>query len=171
MLKLKQPDHFRRHAGGVLLVCLAISVTGAVYASAPSTQVKTDNGMSDHYTLKIEVAMRRHLHPMHFTRCLKSDEYTDVSGSDTPAMSWQGRFAVVPAAKGQLEVRTQIDTRFDRGGGNVRTQSGKPIVRTMPGQQATIVFGQIIDGRHLAGAKLEDSTIKVGLTPSLGCDS
>ncbi|HZX71216.1 MAG TPA: M56 family metallopeptidase, partial [Rhodanobacter sp.] len=141
MLKLQQPDLLRRRAGGILLAVLAIGVAGAVYATTPSSQAKAGDGISNRYTLKIDVAMADHPDSMHFIRCLKPGEYTELSGTDTSKLSWQGRFAVSSVAGGQLEVGTQVDTRFDRGNGNVHTQSAKPVVRTMPGQQATIVFG------------------------------
>jgi hypothetical protein len=168
---LQQPDIFRRRAGGVLLAILAISVAGAVYATTPSSQTKTGDGMSDHYTLKIEVTIGGQADSMYFLRCVKPGEYTEPSGVDTGKLAWQGRFAVSPVAGGQLEVSAQVDTRFDRGGGNVRTQSAKPVVRTMPGQQASIVFGQIVEGKPIENLKPENNTIKIGVTPSMGCDS
>jgi hypothetical protein len=106
---------------------------------------------------------------MHFTSCLKPGEYNRLNGSDGSALSWRGRFAVSPAAGGQLQVDADVDTRFDRGDGKVRTRSAKPIVRTMPGQQASIVFGQVTEGRHQADAKRQDDTIRIGVTPSIGC--
>ncbi len=166
MLKLPLPDLFHRRAGGALVVALAIGVTGAVYAATPVPSAKAGQVRADRYTLKVHVDQPD---AMEFTRCLKPNEYSDVSGVNSAAMSWKGRFAVTPAAKGQLEIRALLDTRFDNGDGKVRAQSARPIVRTMPGQQATIVFGQIVDGRHLANAKLQDNTLKIGLTPSLGC--
>lgn len=171
MLKLQQPDLFRRRAGGILLAVLAIGVVGAVYATTPSPQAKAGDGISDRYTLKIDVAMAGHPDSMHFIRCLKPGEYTELSGIDTSKLSWQGRFAVSPVAGGQLEVGTQVDTRFDRGGGIIRTQSARPVVRTLPGQQATIVFGQVADAGPRQSGKPEDNTIKIGLTPSADCDS
>lgn len=171
MLKLQQPGLFRRRAGGILLAVLAIGVAGAVYAATPSPQAKAGVGISDRYTLKIDVAMAGHPDSMHFIRCLKPGEYTELSGTDTSKLSWQGRFAVSPVAGGQLEVSTQVDTRFDRGGGNVRTQSAKPVVRTLPGQQATIMFGQVVDAGPRQSGKPEDNTIKIGLTSSVGCNS
>lgn len=170
MLKMQQPDLFRRRAGGVLLAVLAIGVAGAVYASTPSPQANVGGGISDRYTLKIDVAMAGHSDSMHFIRCLKPGEYAELSGTDASKLSWQGRFAVSPEASGQLEISAEVDTRFDRGGGNVRTQSAKPIVRTMPGQQASIVFGQVVDGGPQQSGKLEDNTINIALTPSMGCD-
>ncbi|WP_426688962.1 M56 family metallopeptidase [Rhodanobacter ginsengiterrae] len=169
MLKLQQPDLFHRRAGGALVAFLAIGVAGAVYATTPSPPAKTGDGISDHYNLKIDVAMAGHPDSMHFIRCLKPGEYTELSGTDTSTLSWQGRFKVSPVTGGQLEVSAQVDTHFDRGDGNVRTQSAKPIVRTMPGQQASIVFGQTIDGKHRE--KLENNTIRIGVTPGIGCDS
>ena len=171
MLKLQQPDLIRRRASGILLAVLAIGVAGAVYATTPSPQAKAGDGISDRYTLKIDVAMAGHPDSMHFIRCLKPGEYTELSGTDTSKLSWQGRFAVSPVAGGQLEISTQVDTRFDRGGGNVRTQSAKPVVRTLPGQQATIAFGQVADAGPQQSGKPEDNTIKIGLTPAVGCDS
>jgi beta-lactamase regulating signal transducer with metallopeptidase domain len=171
MLKLQQPDFYRRCAGAVFLASFAIGAAGIAYAAAPSSQPKIGSGMSDHYTLKIDVAMGGRPDSMHFTRCVKPGTYTDVSGTDTSSLSWQGRFAVSPAADGQLEVSAQVDTRFDRGGGNVRTQSAKPVVRTKPGQQATVVFGQVVDGGHPENVKLQDNTVKIVLTPSRGCES
>jgi beta-lactamase regulating signal transducer with metallopeptidase domain len=166
MLKLPQPDLLHRRVGGALVAVLAIGVTGAAYAATPAPPAKAGKIMVDRYTLKVDVD---HPGSMEFTRCLKPNEFTDVYGMNSAAMSWKGRFAVTPVANGQLEIRGLLDTRFDNGDGKVRTQSGKPIVRTMPGQQATLVFGQAVDGRHLAGAKLQDNTLKIVLTPSLGC--
>ncbi|KQZ80020.1 peptidase M56 [Rhodanobacter sp. Root561] len=173
MLKLQQPDISRQRTGRVFLAIFALGMTAAVYAATPSPQARNGAGTGDRYTLKIDIAMGGHPESMHFTRCVKPGEYTELSGTDTSQLSWQGRFsvspAVSPAAAGQLEISAEVDTRFDRGGGKVRTQSAKPIVRTMPGQQASIVFGQIIDGKQVENGKLEDNTIKLRVTPSNGC--
>jgi len=171
MLKLPQPNPFRRRAGAGLLACLAIGVAATVYAAVPSPQAKTGDGLRDHYTLQIDVAMGGHADSMHFMRCLAPGAYTDVSGTDTSSMSWDGRFEVSPVADGQLEIRSQVDTRFDRGGGKIRKQSAKPFVRTTPGQQATIEFGEVVDDRHPGDGTRQDNTIRIRLTPSLGCDS
>ena len=171
MLKLPQPNPFRRHAGVVLLACVAVGLAGTVYAAAPSPQAKTGDGLRDHYTLQIDVAMGGHADSMHFMRCLAPGAYTEVSGTDTSSMSWDGRFEISPIADGQLEIRSQVDTRFDRGAGKIRKQSAKPVVRTTPGRQATIEFGEVVDDRHLGGGTRQDNTIRIRLTPSLGCDS
>ena len=171
MLKLAQPNLFRRRAGAVLLACLAAGMAGTVYAAAPSPQAKTGDGLRDHYTLQINVAMGGHADSMHFMRCLAPGAYTEVSGTDTGGMSWDGRFEISPIADGQLEIRSQVDTRFDRGGGKISKQSAKPVVRTMPGRRATIEFGEVVDDRHLGGGTRQDNTIRIRLTPRLGCDS
>ena len=167
MLKRKQPDLFRRRAGGVLVALTAVGLSGLVYAATPSPQAAT--GTADHYTLKIDAVMGGRPGSRQLSYCLRPNEYVDVNGADsaTGKFTWKGRFAVAVAAKGQIEIRSQIDTRFDRGNGAVREESGKPIVRTMPGQQATIVFGQIMEGKQ--HEKLEDNTIKLAMTPSIGC--
>src|SRR6185437_15062465 len=163
MLKLPQPNPFRRHAGVVLLACVAVGLAGTVYAAAPSPQAKTGDGLRDHYTLQIDVAMGGHADSMHFMRCLAPGAYTEVSGTDTSSMSWDGRFEISPAVDGQLEIRSQVDTRFDRGSGKIRKQSAKPVVRTTPGRQATIEFGEVVDDRHLGGGTRQDNTIRIRL--------
>jgi beta-lactamase regulating signal transducer with metallopeptidase domain len=169
MLKSRPLTPSRRRAGAASMALLGVGIAGAVYAASPSPPAQDVKGMSDHYTLKIDVAMGGHPDSMHFTRCVKPGIPTQMSGTDGDKLSWQGSFAVSPVVEGQLEIRAQIDTRFERVAGNVRTMSGKPIVRTMPGQLATIVFGQVINGRHMDKIKLEDNTIKIEVTPSIGC--
>ena len=171
MLKLKQPDLLHQCAGGVLVALVAVGLSGLVYAATPSPQAKAMSGPADHYMLRIEAVIGGRPGSQQFAYCLKPNEYVDVNGADseTGKFTWKGRFAVSPAAKGQIQIRSQIDTRFERTGGVVREESGSPIVRTMPGQEATVVFGQIMDGKHLE--KLEDNTIKLAMTPTMGCTS
>lgn len=171
MLKSKSPSPTRRGVGAALIALLAGGIASAVYAAVPSPAAQSGNGVSDRYTLKIDVAMGGHPESTHFTRCVRQGKSIPLSGTDGDKLSWKGSFAVSPATAGQLEIRAQIDTRFDRGAGKVRTMSGKPIVRTMPGQPATIVFGQVIDGSRLDKIKLEDNTIKIRVTPREGCES
>jgi len=171
MLKSKSPSSTRRGVGAALIALFAGGIASAVYAAVPSPAAQSGNGASDRYTLKIDVAMGGHPESTHFTRCVRQGESIPLSGTDGDKLSWNGSFAVSPATAGQLEIRAQIDTRFDRGAGKVRTMSGKPIVRTNPGQPATIVFGQVMDGSRLDKIKLEDNTIKIRVTPREGCES
>ena len=152
-----------------MILLIAVGLASVVYAATPARQAARVTGPADHYILKIDAAMGGGQVTSHFSYCLAPNEGVTVSGTGTPAdrLSWEGQFAVAPVAGGQLEVRGQVDTRFDRGDGNVHEQSAKPAVRTMPGQPATVVFGQLAQGKHQQ--KLEDNTIKLVLTPSLRC--
>lgn len=171
MLKLKQPDANRRRTGAAIVVLIAAGLVSAVYAATPAPQATAVTGSADHYTLKIDASMSGDQDTSHFSYCLAPGEYATASGTGTPAdkLSWKGRFTVAPAPNGQLLIRSQVDTRFDRGHGNVHAQSAKPVVRTAPGQAATVQFGQVIQGTHESA--LEDNTIKLVLTPSPGCEA
>lgn len=169
MLKLKQPDVTRRRTGGVVLVMIAASVVSAVYATTPAPRAPSAAAPAEHYTLTIDAVMGGGDHASHFSYCVTPNQYVMANGTGKPAdkFSWQGRFAIAPVANGQLEIRAQVDTRFDRGAGNVHIQSAKPVVRTLPGISATVQFGQVVQGKDQAGR--EDNTIKLVLTPLPGC--
>jgi hypothetical protein len=119
--------------------------------------------------LTIDAVMGGGDHASHFSYCVTPNQYVMANGTGKPAdkFSWHGRFAIAPVANGQLEIRSQVDTQFDRGAGNMHTQSAKPVVRTLPGQSATVQFGQVVRGKDQSS--LEDNTIKLVLTPSPGC--
>lgn len=167
MLKQKPPQPLRRHAGSAFSALCAVGMAGVAYAASPISDAQSGATNPDRYSLQVDVAMGGRPESMHFTRCLKPGEAAALSGTDTDKLSWHGSFSVSPVAKGQLEIRAKVDTRFERGGGVVRTMSGEPVVRTMPGQLATIVFGQVVDGKH--HEKLQDNTIKIIVTPAAGC--
>ena len=169
MLKSNPPSPRNRRIGRTLLTVLAVSAAGLVYAASPATQPASTTAPADRFTLAIEVATHGHPASMHFTRCVRAGEPFDVSGSDDPGFSWDGRFAVTPVAKGQLEVRGKFHMRVAQGGGDTREFSGQPVVRTLPGRKAIIVFGQKVDGDHLAAVKLTDNTVRIDLTPTRGC--
>ena len=169
MLKSSPPSPRTRRIGSTLLTALAATAAGVVYAASPVAQQASATGKADHFTLAIDAATRGHPASMHFTRCVGAGEPFDISGSDGPGFSWDGQFAVTAAAKGQLELRGKLHTRVDQGGGNTREMSGQPVVRTLPGVKASIVFGQKVDGDHLDTVKLADNTVRIDLTPTLGC--
>jgi hypothetical protein len=171
MLKSNPPSPRNRRIGRTLLTALAASAAGVVYAASPATQQASTTAKADHFTLAIDAATRGHPASMHFTRCIRAGEPFDVSGSDGPGFSWGGQFAVTPAAKGQLEVRGKIHTRVEQGRGATREMSGQPVVRTLPGVKASIVFGQKVDGQHLDTVKLADNTVWIDITPTPGCSS
>jgi len=66
----------------------------------------------------------------------------------------------VPGEHGMLEVQAHLS------GGSLPAPVD-PRVRTHPGQTATIQVGQQVAGKD--GRTVEDHTIKIELTPSVGC--
>lgn len=66
-------------------------------------------------------------------------------------------------------VNGQIEIHGEMAGGTLHEIS-RPIVRTMPGQLATILFGTRVSGKpgeiEVTGG---EQSIKVDLTPSIGC--
>lgn len=167
MLKARQPGALRRRIGWLAMFAAGAGMTVAVYAATPATRAGTSATPGDRYTLKADVSMGGNPDILHFVQCVRRGEPVDLQGTNAPALSWKGRFAVSPLANGQVEIHADVSTRFDRGGGAVREASGKPVVRTLPGQPATIVFGQVVKDQH--DLKRQDNTIKLVLTPSPGC--
>jgi beta-lactamase regulating signal transducer with metallopeptidase domain len=169
MLKHRQPSRSRRHAGSAAIGLLALVLAGAVYAATSSAPLKVqgDPAAASRFTLKIDVTLGGKPASTHFTQCVARDKAVALSGTDSAGASWNGRFIVTPAAKGEIEIRTQVDTRFESASGHARTASAKPVVRTLPGQQATISFGQVSGQVH--GGKSGDQTIRFDMTPSVGC--
>lgn len=164
MLKQPVPSSARRllaHAVlGAIVVAGSMSVYAAQSARAPQHRMMTD---ANHFTLKIDIATRGHTSSMHFTQCLAKGKPFDVSGSDGPDFSWQGQFAVTPLAAGRIQVASNIHTRLNQGGGKVLTMDGKPVVHTLAGQRASIVFGQKVE------KPLENGSVRFDLTPIPGC--
>lgn len=162
MLKQDPPNAFRRFASGFTMTLLIAGVAGAVYAAAPPSG--TSLGMaSDRYTVKMDVAVDGKPAKMHFTQCLKPGEYASVSGVSNGMPPWKGRFAVMSTTGGQIEIHGEME------GGTLHEVS-HPVVRTMPGQLATILFGTRVIGKpgemEVTGG---EQSIKVDLTPSIGC--
>lgn len=162
MLKQPVPARARRIAAHAALG--AIVLVGSLGVYATQSAASHPAGMNDgHFTLKVDIATRGHAPSMHFTQCLAKGKPYDVSGSDGPDFSWHGQFVVTPMADGQLQIASDLQTRLDEGNGNVRSMSGKPIVRTRPGQPAGIVFGQTQE------KPLKDGSVRIDLTAVPGC--
>lgn len=167
MLKATQPGTSRRRFGWMMLATVGAGFTAAVYAATPGTHARATTDAGNRYTLKADVSMGGNSKTLHFAQCVTRGESVEFAGANSPTLSWKGRFTVLPQANGELEIRAHVDTRFEGGHGSVREESGEPIVRTLPGQAATVVFGQVVkDANDL---KLRDNTIKLILTPSPGC--
>lgn len=168
MLKRNPPSTAARHAGRMTLAAIALGAVGIVYAAGPATTPVPAPGKADHYGLTIDVATHGHPASMHFSRCVGKGESFSLSGTDGAGFSWDGRFAVFPATQEQLEVRAMIHTRTAQDGGADKDSSVRPIVRTHPGQRATIAFGEM-DASKGDGSPPANSTLRLDLTPELGC--
>ena len=98
---------------------------------------------------------------LHASTCLKPGQYYEVTESNIGKLPpWHGRFTVVPAEHGQLEVQAELN------GGSMPMPS-YPKLRMLPGQKGTIQVGNKVADNN--GKLVEDSTIKIDLTPSIGC--
>lgn len=165
MLKQQPISLLRRRSGGVILTLLIATATGAAYAATtPVAAAHADPGvMPSRYSLNLDVSFDGKAASQHFKLCLKPGEYAHVNGVSTDVPAWSGRIAVLPAAKGQLEVRG------DLSGGSL-DKAVHPIVRTLPGQKATIMVGrQVADRNGDAKVAEGETSIKLDMTPSIGC--
>ncbi|GAB3783073.1 M56 family metallopeptidase [Dyella agri] len=158
MLNQKPIPALRRRAGSVALMVVLGAVAGAAYAATVPPATKGSPMVTpDRYSLELTVSFDdnpvQHLKKM----CLKPGEYTHINGVSTGVPPWSGRVALVPAAKGQIEVRTYLS------GGSL-DKAVAPIVRTMPGQEA-----RIETGRRAEGGKGGFTGIKLAMTPNIGC--
>lgn len=162
MLKLKQPNAMRRGIGVGVVTLIAATLASVVYAATPTQPAPGLNSHSHRYTLKMELAVDGKPARLHATTCLKPGQYyyfsvTESSIGQLPP--WQGRFMVVPAEHGELQVQGELS------GGSLAAPS-YPKLRMLPGQHGTIQVGQ---QAHKQGQMTEDHTIKIDVTPSIGC--
>lgn len=159
MLKQKPVSLPRRRVGRVALVVLIAAVTGVAYAAtSPAAATHVNPTAVSHYSMQVSVSFDGKPAQRHETMCLKPGVYTKVDGLGTNVSAWQARLAVLPAPKGQIEIRLELS-------GGTLGKPVHPIVRTRPGQKATVVFGRAaygVDGGLITG-------IKVELTPDIGC--
>lgn len=164
MLKLPRPDPRRRMSGVVTMLLLALAVSSLAFAaSQPGPQASSSGpaGPDQRYTLRLVLGVDGQPAHLHATSCLKSGEYyTDTQTAIGTLPPWHGRYTVVPAEHGMLEVQAHLS------GGSLPAPVD-PRVRTYPGQPATIQVGQQVAGKD--GKVVEDHTIRIELTPSIGC--
>lgn len=164
MLKLPRPDPRRRLSGVATMLLLALAVSGLAFAaSQPGPQASSSGPAApdQRYTLKLVLGVDGQPARLHSTGCLKRGEYyTDTQTAIGTLPPWHGRYTVVPAEHGMLEVQAHLS------GGSLPAPID-PRVRIQPGQTATIQVGQQVAGKD--GKTAEDHTIKIELTPSVGC--
>lgn len=155
MLKEK-PSLTRHRLGGFVVALCASTLAGMVYAATPAAP-EGKGVATNHYGLRIDVAYNGKAPETHFAQCLKPGQYVMVNGSATGVAAWNGRFTVVPAEGGQLEVQG------DLSGGTLK-EPVHPRVRSQPGQTATIEVGEV----HQGDVKSNHS-IRLDVTARLGC--
>jgi len=164
MLKQHQPGKVRRACGLLGLLGMALAMVGSVYATTqpvPAASTAGAAGVDGPYTLKVVWGIGDKPARLHATICLKPGQFYDVTESDIGKLPpWHGRFTVVPAEHGQLEIRGTMS-------GGTLSQPSSPKLRVRPGELGVIQIGS----RHVDknGKVVEDDTIRIELTPSLGC--
>ena len=164
MLNQRQPSLVRRRIGAFLLAGAATVLAGAVYAAnqPPAAQVNADKAERlDRHTLKLALGLGGQPTRLHVTACLRPGQfYETTQGGIEPLPPWHARFTVVPAGHGLLEVQGEIS-------GGVLDRTAYPKISMRPGQQGTIEVGEYRHGAD--GAVTSDHTLKMDLTPFIGC--
>ncbi|OOG55597.1 M56 family metallopeptidase [Rhodanobacter sp. C03] len=164
MLKQRQPGQFRRGCGLAFVLITALVGAGSVYAATQSTAASSGVAKIsavERYTLKVVLSIGDQPPRLHATMCQKPGQYYEVTeGNIGKLPPWHGRFTVVPAEHGQLEVQAELN------GGSL-SKPGYPKIRMLPGQMGTIQVGNKVADKD--GNVAEDDTIKIDLTPSIGC--
>ena len=116
---------------------------------------------TDSYTLKLVLGFGGEPPRYHGNMCLKPGHFLDLTETNLGKLPpWHGRFTVVPAERGQLEVQAIMS-------GGPLAKPSKPKIRMLPGQQGTIEVGNKLEDKN--GKIVEDDTIKIDLVPSVGC--
>lgn len=164
MLKQHQPGKVRRVCGSLLVLGVALGMVGSVYAATQpvaGTSTVATASMGGPYTLKVAWNIGDKPSRLHATICLKPGQFYDMTETDTGKLPpWKGRFTVVPAEHGQLEIRGTMS-------GGPLGQPASPVMRTRPGAMGVVQIGTRHDDKN--GKIIEDDTIRIELTPSLGC--
>lgn len=151
MLKQKPVSSLRRRTSAIALVVFAGVAAGAAYAA--TTPVAAAAGR---YSLEWSVSFDGKPAQQFKKMCLQPGEYANVNSVATDVPPWQGRVAVFPAEKGEIEIRA------DMSGGTLDKPT-QPILRTLPGRQAIIKIGNVDDkSGSFKGVELM-------MTANLGC--
>lgn len=164
MLKQPEPGRFRRMCGSFVALSAAVAVAGSVYATTQPASPAKAAGQANpgqRYTLKLVLGFGSEPPRYHGNVCLKPSQFLDLTETHLGKLPpWHGRFTVVPAAHGQLEVQATMS-------GGPLAKSSYPKIRMLPGQQSTIQVGKKLADKD--GRVVEDDTIRIDLTPSIGC--
>lgn len=161
MLKQHEPGRFRRMCGSLVVLSVVLAVAGSVYATTQPVNAVGQASSAERYTLKLVLAVGSETPRYHGTMCLKPGQFFHITKTDLGGLPpWRGRFTVVPAEHGQLEVQATMS-------GGPLAKPADPRIRMLPGQQGTIQVGNRLADKN--GKVIEDDTIKIDLTPSIGC--
>jgi len=164
MLKQPVPGRFRRLCGSLIVFGAVWLVAGGVYAATLSASPANGAGPTNsakRYTLKLVLAVGSEPARYHGTMCLKPGQFFHITKTDLGKLPpWHGRFTVVPAQHGQLEVQVAMS-------GGPLAGPTDPRIRMLPGQQGTIEVGSRLVDKN--GKLVEDNTIRIKLTPNIGC--
>jgi len=164
MLKQRRPGRLRRACGSLAVFGVALLTAGGVYATTQRALPAKAAGQANsapRYTLKLVLGVGSEPPRYHGTFCLKPGQFFDMTNTNLGRLPpWHGRFTVVPAQHGQLEVQAAMN-------GGPLAEPANPRIRMLPGQLGTIQVGSKLAGKD--GKVIEDDTIKIELTPSIGC--
>lgn len=155
---LKVPPHSirRRRLGAGIVAAFAAVTVSAVYAATPTAAAHVA-GATDRYALQVDIGYDGATASMHMRQCLKAGEFFSISGSADDVPGWHGRFVVLPASDGLLEVRADVD-------GGPLDKPIRPRVRAKPGETATVEIGEVNHADPGASRG-----IRIDLTPHQGC--
>lgn len=164
MLKQHEPGRLRRTCGSLVVFGAALAVAASVYATTQpgsSTAAAGQPASAQRYTLKLVLGVGSEPPRYHGTLCLKPGQSHDMTETGLGKLPpWHGRFTVVPAGHGQLEVQAAMS-------GGPLVKPANPRIRVLPGQQGSIQLGDRLADK--GGKVVEDHTIRIDLTPSVGC--
>jgi len=164
MLKQHESGRFRRVCGSLVVLSTVLAVTSSVYAATQPASPSVAAGQANvagPYTLKLVLGIGDKPPRLHATACLKPGQFYDVTETHIGKLPpWHGRFTVVAAEHGQLEVRGAMS-------GGPLARPANPVIRMLPGQQGTIQVGNKLADK--SGKVVEDDTIKIDLAPGIGC--
>jgi hypothetical protein len=164
MLKQPVPGRFCRMCGSLAVFGVVLLVACSVYATTLPASPAAAAGQADpapRYTLKLVIGIGSEPPRYRGSMCLKPGQLYDVTqGGLAKQPPWRGRFTVAAGEKGMLEVRGTMS-------GGWLTKPVNPRLLLLPGQQGRIQMG--VKHADKGGKLVEDDTIKVDLTPSIGC--
>ena len=133
------------------------------FSDQPAAPTKTARqaDAAERYTLRLVLGVGSEPPRYHGTFCLRPGQFFDMTNTNLGRLPpWHGRFTVVPAEHGQLEIQATMS-------GGPLAEPTHPRIRMLPGQQGTIQVGNKLAGKD--GKVVEDDTIRIDLTPSIGC--